>query len=491
MYLIGIDIGTSSSKGVLVNEQGNVLAAAKRPHDVEFPHPGWAEQDADKVWWRETVELIRELLAVSKVPAGEVAAIGCSGVCPVIVPVDQEGKPLRKAILYSIDSRSTEQIDRLNGVIGPDRIVQSCGQRLSYQSVMPKLMWLQEYEPQVWDRTKSVLSASGYLVFRLCGSTVMDHFTAADGGFGYSMKTLSWDEEAFEAAGIDSKKMPPLSWPSDIAGHVSSEAAQATGLLEGTPVICGTGDALSEMISTGVAGVGETSLLYGSTLSLMTFVDPASVDPAVPSYPGWNSGQVLVAAGVRSGMSAFSWLRRLCGDKTEEELFRRNQSAMETAGIGADGLLVLPYLSGETSGHVDPGMRGAFLGLSQHHDLGHLMRALVEGIGFALRYSMERIPSVSSMRVVGGGANNRLLLQIISDICRCKQQVVSGHVGAPLGSAWLAGTGVGLLGEGSSAQWVKIAGDVVPNETHGAEYDLIYNRFKKLAKLHASELSSG
>lgn len=489
MYLIGIDIGTSSSKGVLVDERGHVLASGKRPHDVEFHHPGWAEQDADKVWWKEAVALIQELLAKSSVPASEIAAIGCSGMCPVIVPLDREGNPLRKAILYSIDSRSTEQINKLNARIGLERIAKLCGQALSYQSVMPKLLWLQEHEPQTWHRTRTVLSASGYLVYRLCGAEVMDHFTAADGGFGYDLKALSWDEEAFKLAEIDHNKVPPLSWPSDIAGYVSPEAAQATGLLEGTPVIAGTGDALSEMLSTGVASMGETSLLYGSTLSLMTIVDPGSVAPGTPSYPGWKNGQTLVAAGVRNGMSTFSWLRRLTGDKTEAELFRRNADDISKAGIGADGLTVLPFLSEETSGNAGQGMRGAFIGLAQHHELGHMMRALIEGIGFALRQSMERIPHVTSMRVVGGGANNRQLLQIISDISRCTQQVVSGHVGAPLGSACLAGIGVGLLGENAFREWVEIAEEVVPDEAHSAKYQLIYDRYKRLVKLHADELS--
>ncbi len=479
VYLIGIDIGTSSSKGVLVNEQGNVLAAGKRTHDVEFCHPGWAEQDADQVWWKETRELIRELLVVSKVPADEIAAIGCSGVCPVIVPIDREGRPLRKAILYSIDARSTEQIHKLNARFGPDWIKQSSGQSLSYQSVMPKLMWLQENEPQVWQHTYSVLSASGYLVFRLCGAAVMDHFTAADGGFGYAPSSLSWSEEDFAEAGIDVKKMPQLGWATDIAGTVSPEAALETGLLRGTPVIIGTGDALSEMISTGVAGPGEASLLYGSTLSLMTMVERASANPTVPSYPGWKEGQLIVAAGVRSGMSSFSWLRRLLGDKSEEELFRRAQPGMENVPVGADGLLVLPYLSGETSGYVDSKMKGAFLGLSLHHDLGHLMRAMIEGIGFALRHSMQRIPGISAVRVVGGGAKNRFLLQVISDICNCEQLIVSGHVGGPLGSAWLAGAGAGLLKESSSGDWVEIADCIIPNEAHSAEYDRIYEQFKQ------------
>lgn len=482
MYLIGIDIGTSSTKGVLINKRGKVVSQSRRTHKVERPQPGWAEQDADHIWWRETVEIINNILTTSGVPPSKVAAVGCSGVCPVVLPIDKEGNPLRKAILYSIDSRSAAQIRYLNEKIGPNRILKDSGQPLSSQSILPKLMWLKEHEPDIWLKTKTILGASGYVAYRLCGAMTIDHFAAADGGFGYSMGTFSWDEEAFRLAGINPGVMPRLTWPSEVVGSVSSEAAQVTGLLEGTPVITGTGDALAEMISTGVSECGETALLYGSTLTTMTLIDQGWTHEGFITVPGWKEGQIVTSSVLGSGMSTFSWLRRLLREKTDETLFERYETEAEKVKKGADGLIALPYFTGQRSPELNPLMRGAFVGLSHHHGVHHMMRAAMEGIGFSLRLTLDEIPNTASMRVVGGGVNSRLLLQIVSDICRCTQEVIAGHVGAPLGSAWLAGVGVGMLEPHSYREWIEIGETIPHHETRSVEYDFIYEKYKQVLK---------
>lgn len=481
MYLIGIDIGTSSTKGVLVDKNGKVIAHGRRPHQVEFPQLGWAEQNADLVWWRETKDIIKELLAKSEVHPGKIAAIGCSGVCPVILPIDEDGNPLRNGILYSIDRRAEKQIRLLNKEVGLDRINDS-GQPLSFQSVIPKLMWLKENEPTVWANTDKILGATGYVVYRLCGAKTVDHFTAADGGFGYSMTRFDWNEEAFRLVGIDRSIMPHLTWPADIAGHLSAVAAHETGLLEGTPVISGTGDALAEMISTGVSQVGETALLYGSTLTTMTIIDSPWFHEGFITVPGLEPDQMITSSVLGSGMSSFSWLGRLLGEETERSLFDRYEKEASVVTRGSDGLLALPYLTGQRSPAVNPNMRGAFIGFSQHHKPSHLLRSLMEGIGFALRLTLEEVPHVDTIRVVGGGVNNSLLLQIVSDICRRTQKVVSGHIGAPLGSAWIAGRGVGLVSADSYQHWVRIEREVVPDKSSSMEYDAIYKKFKASLK---------
>ena len=477
MYLIGIDIGTSSTKGVLVDQDGKVIARGRRPHKVEFPLPGWAEQNADLVWWNETRDIIQELLAKSEIPPGEIAAVGCSGVCPVVLPIDKNGKPLRNGILYSIDARADKQIRLLKNEVGLEPIDDS-GQPLSFQSVIPKLMWLRENEPDVWANTDTILGATGYVVYRLCGVKTVDHFTAADGGFGYSMKRFAWNEEAFRLVDIDVGVMPRLAWPSDIAGHLSAQAAAETGLLEGTPVITGTGDALAEMISTGVSQVGETALLYGSTLTTMTIIDGSWFHEGFITVPGSEPEQITTSSVLGSGMSSFSWLRRLLGEETAQCLFDRYEKEARIIARGADGLLALPYLTGQRSPVINPHMRGAFIGLSQHHQPSHMLRSLMEGLGFALRFTLEEIPYIDSFRVVGGGVNSPLLLQIVSDICRRTQKVVSGYVGAPLGSAWLAGRGVGLVDANSHKEWVGIEREIIPDESSSAEYDAIYDKFK-------------
>ncbi len=476
MYVIGIDIGTSSTKGVLTDLSGNVLSHQRYYHQVEHPNPGWAEQDADAVWWGETVKIIRDLLAHADVSADRIAAIGCSGICPVVLPIDAAGKPLRNAILYSIDSRAIKQIQALNDKVGADAVFRS-GQPLATQSVMPKLMWLRENEPEVWSRTSRILGSSGYLAFRLCGEMTADPFTASDGGYGYLARSCKWDSEAFAAADIDMDVMPKLCWPTEIAGYVHAAAARETGLREGTPVIVGTGDALSEMLSTGIGEIGETAILYGSSVTTMTILDRPWYHEGFITTPGWAPGIVLTSAILGSGTRILSWWSQLRGQAMDDDIFHSFEREAAAIDIGADGLIALPYLTGMRSPFVDSGLRGALLGLADHHRSGHIVRALMEGIGYALRHALESLPVNGKIRAVGGGAKSELLVQIVSDVCRLPQEIVSGSVGAPLGSAWLAGAGAGLLAPASYMKWVGTQKRIMPQTSHAGQYDTVYSRF--------------
>lgn len=482
MYLIGIDIGTSSTKGVLLDECGIVIAKTKRLHTVEYPHSGWAEHNADLVWWKETVQIIKELLSETRIPPNRIAAIGCSGVCPVILPLDKHGTPLRKAILYSIDSRSTKQIESLNKKVGRENIVNESGQPLSYQSIMPKLIWLKEEEPEVWNKTDVIIGASGYITYKLCSVKTVDHFTAANGGYGYSLEDHSWSKKAFQLSEIDIEKMPKLSWSSDMAGYLTAEAAEITGLIEGTPVITGTGDALAEMISTGVTKIGETAILYGSTITSMTTIDQYWFHEGFITIPGWNSKQIVTSSVLGSGMSLFSWYKRFLGESTDQNLFDRFEKDASNIDKGANGLIVLPYFTGQRSPILNPLVMGSIIGLSQDHNALDIFRALMEGLGYSLRLTLSELNdmfNLDSLRVIGGGVKSNLLLQIVSDITRREQKVVKGGIGAPVGVAWLAGYGVGTFESESYGDLIKIEKTVTYNETDSVEYDHIFIKFKE------------
>lgn len=479
IFFIGIDIGTSSTKGVLVNKDGNVIYHSKRNHTVNYKTANQAEQNPDNVWWNETLSIIKELVKNSNIPKERIAGVGCSGMFPVILPVDKKGQPLREGILYNIDTRSKKQIDYIQTKIDKYYMTENIQNNLTYQSVIPKIKWIKDNEPEVWEKTQTILDPRGYIVFKLTGKKVIDHYTAFNNGFGYSSSEYNWSKTDFEIAEIDPSIMPEIKWSYEIAGYINLESARITGLLEGTPVITGTGDALAEMLSAGVYKTKDTVLLYGSTMPVMTIKDNSPHQDKYLSAPSWTKNKSIISAGIRSGMISFSWLKNLTGYQTTEELFLQMKN-LEKIKASEEGLFSLPYFTSQIDPKNDLQKKASFLGLSHHHGSQHLLKALIEGIGFSLRFSMEDYPDIPIIRAIGGGSQSSFLLQTISDICNVEQQTVLNSVGAPLGSAWLTGYGLGILEESSLEDWVKKENIYLPNKEKNLIYEDIYRDFKKI-----------
>lgn len=481
-YFIGLDIGTSSTKAVLVDGDGNVLTHLRRGHEVIRARPGWAEHDPERHWWGDAVHLVRSLLDESGISGHDVGGIGCSGVCPVVLPVDKQGRPLRNAILYSIDSRALSEARDLERRLGRGRIIEDSGQPLSSQSVVPKLMWLRKHEPEVWSRTWKVLGATGYLVYRLCGEMVVDHFTAGDGGLGYTLKHETWNEELLAEIGLSADVFPRLAWPTEVVGQLQPSVAEILGLAAGIPVVAGTGDALAEMIAAGVHEVGETALLYGSTMTTMTIIDEPWLHAGFITVPGWRPHTLITSAVLGTGAELLNWWSRVIGRPMDGKLMRQFDDTAAAVPPGAEGLTVLPYLTGQRSPEVDPYLRGAFVGMNPGHGPGHFARALMEGAAFALRSCLEEIPPrwrPTQVFSAGGGTASRVFLQAVSDICRLEQKVCDSSVSAALGSAYLAV--VGSSGdEATLPVWKNVNDTIVADSGSAAVYDAVYERYHQV-----------
>src|SRR5918997_4777082 len=246
--LLGVDIGTSSTKGVLARPDGEVVAIAERPHELSLPRPGWAEHDAEEVWWEDFRAIGTELLLRAD---GKIAAVCPSGIGACLLPADREGRPLRPAILYGIDTRAEKEIEELTDRYGEEEILARCGSPLSSQAVGPKLLWLRRNEPEVWQKTEKLFMASSFIVHRLTGEYVLDHHSASQCDPLYDVRENCWIEEWAEeiAPGLP---LPRLLWPAEVAGEVTLEAAETTGIPAGTPVAGGTIDAWSEGVGVGV-----------------------------------------------------------------------------------------------------------------------------------------------------------------------------------------------------------------------------------------------
>lgn len=470
--VLGVDIGTSSSKGVLVDADGRVIRSAVRAHGVSRPRPGWVEMDSD-VWWQEFVSLSRELLASGDV---EVTAVGVSGMGPCVLLTDDAGTPLRPAILYGVDTRSTRQIARLTERFGEDEILRRCGSALSSQAAGAKVAWVADNEPELFQRARRLFMPSSWLAFKLTDRYVLDQHSASQCTPLYDTDTQDW-YLPWAAEIAPDLVLPPLRWPGDLAGHVTPAAAAVTGLPPGTPVITGTIDAWSEAVSVGAQGVGDLMLMYGTTMFLVHTVSARLTNPSLWGTVGALPGTRNLAGGLATSGAITAWLRELFGSPEYPELLR----LAEAAGPGARGLLMLPYFAGERTPILDPEARGIIAGLTVSHTRGDLYRAALEATGLGVRHNLEAIEAsggdIRRIVAVGGGTQGGLWTQIVSDITGRAQVIPSQAIGASYGAAFLAAqTGWSV----SIDVWNPVKEIREPRVELAADYDELYGLYREL-----------
>jgi xylulokinase len=473
---LGIDLGTGSSKGLVTDAAGAVLARASRPHGMDLPRPGRAEVDAEAVWWGDVAALSRELTA--RVGGDRIAGVCVSGVGPCVLPCDAGLRPLRPAILYGIDTRATVEIAELTARYGAEAIVARGGKALSSQAAGPKLAWLRRHEPDVWASTAGWYSSNSYAVARLTGAYVLDHQTASQCDPLYDLAAADWARDVADevAPGVP---LPALAWPGDVVGAVRPEAAAATGLRPGTPVVTGTVDAWAEAISVGVRRPGDLMLMYGSTFFLVQVVSGLRAHPSVWATAGVEPGQLTLAAGTATSGSLTGWLREVTGGAPYAEL------VAEAAAVpaGSDGLVVLPYFAGERTPLFDPRARGVIAGLTLRHGRGHLYRAALEGTALAIRQILGCLDEAAGepagrIVAVGGGTEGGLWTRIVSDVTGRAQVLPAQTVGAAYGGALLAAIGTGAVAP--ATDWTVRAGAVEPDPGTRGVYDTLYRTFTEL-----------
>lgn len=473
---LGVDIGTSSSKGVLVAADGTMLAQASRPHAVSSPQPGWFEHDPEQVWWADFAGIVAELLATHG--DGPIDAVAVSGIGPCLLPADAAGTPLRPAILYGVDTRATAQIARLAEQFGADTVLARCGSPLTSQAIGPKLAWLAEQEPQVAGATRRWFMASSYLAFRLTGEYVLDHHSASQSVPLYSPRANAWIDEWCEAI-APGVEFPRLAWPTEIIGEVTAAAAAQTGLPEGTPVLAGTIDAWSEAAGVGVLHSGDSMLMYGTTMFLVHVTKGAHALANLWGPAGLLPGTRCLAAGMATSGAVTGWLTKLTGAD-----YRALTAEAAAVPPGANGLLMLPYFAGERTPLFDPDARGVIVGLTLHHTRGHLYRAALEATAFGVRHNLEAMALSGEQPdkyvAVGGGTTGGLWTQIVSDVIGRPQQIPRHTIGAAYGDAFLAAVAVGNAAVGDIADWNPVHVVVEPDAHRHRAYSTLYEHYRNL-----------
>jgi xylulokinase len=467
-YLLGLDIGTQGTKGLLITPDGDVRAEFYEPLEVMRDHPGQAEQDPETAWWGSLCRVTRGLLAASGATATEVAAVGVSAMTPNVALLDAEGRVLRPALLYG-DRRMPWQED--------ERPSAGWATGIRPGSVAARLLWVQRHEPEIWAQVRHALTTTSYVVWRLTGRFTIDRATAHGYDECYARADGKWDAAYCEAMGLRADLFPAdVLGSTDVAGEVTAEAAEATGLAPGTPVIVGTADAFAEMVSAGVIVEGDACFLYGTFVALIVARKRKNPEE---SFIHCLEGLSFGGAGLQSGGALVRWFRDTfaqaevaaegCGGPSA---YAALDDLAEGIPPGSEGLLALPRWEGP------PG--GALLGLTLAHSRAHLYRALLEGLAFEVRRQMEEEGlSPAEMVAAGGGSRSHLWTQIVSDVTGIAQHCLARPLGAPLGAAYLAGLGVGLLEgfEPLCRRWLRFGREVRPRATARAEYDAIYRAY--------------
>jgi len=467
--VLGVDIGTSSSKGVLATLDGEILRSATREHRVDRPAPGHVEMDGE-IWWREFVDHATELTAPDDV---EVVSVGVSGMGPCVLLTDEAGTPLRPAILYGVDTRAGEQIAALDEELGREEILRRGGSVLSSQAVGPKLAWVRENEPEVWSRARRLFMPASWLAYRLTGEYVLDHHSASQSTPLYDTDALAWHAPWAQhvAPGLE---LPPLRWPGEQAGVTT---AAVGGIPSGTPVITGTIDAWSEAVSVDAQHPGDLMLMYGTTMFLVATVAERVTSELMWGTVGAFAGTRSLAGGMATSGAITGWLRDLTGGTDYPTLL----AEAEASGPGARGLLALPYFAGERTPIFDPDARGVIAGLTLSHTRGDLYRAALEATAFGVRHNVEALRAagapIERVVAVGGGTQGDLWTQIVSDVTGLPQVIPTRTIGASYGAALLA---AGLVEDVSAADWNPPAAVREPDPARTALYDDLFRLYLDL-----------
>ncbi|MCR4739664.1 MAG: xylulokinase [Lachnospiraceae bacterium] len=442
--LMGIDIGTSACKVAVFDLKGQVVAQINKPYKVYYPNPGWAEQDADE-WWSAICEGIRDIFKENgQINPEDIACIGVDGQSWSAIPVDKDGKVLDRTPIW-MDTRSRDICDRTKRLVGEDRIFDIAGNDFLPSYSTPKMLWFKENKPETFEKTHLFLQSNSYIVFRLTGVMSQD----MSQGYGihfFDMEKLSYDEKLAEELGLNVSLVPKLYKCDEIVGEVTGDVSALTGLKTGTPVVAGGLDAACGTLGAGVFETGQTQEQGGQAGGMSICLDHALSHKKLILSAHVVPGKWLLQGGTVGGGGALKWFRQEFGEGMSFDDLTAEASKVSA---GADGVIFLPYMSGERSPIWDPDAKGVFYGLSYDKTRGHMIRALLEGVAFSVQHNLltaeEAGAKAGVLNAMGGSANSALWTQIKADVTGHTIQVPASDTATTLGAAILAGIGCGLF----------------------------------------------
>jgi xylulokinase len=486
--VLGIDIGTTSTIGILIRLPDKVVAIETRPVDLFSEHPGWAEEDPGQ-WWNNLCDIARLLIAKSGIAADEIAGIGVAGMLPALVLLDDRGRLLRRSIQQS-DGRCAIEVEELRAEIDQEAFVRVAGNGINQQLIACKLRWIEKHEPDVFNRIATAFGSYDYINFRLTGERRIEQNWALEAGF-VDLDAHKVSDALTAHAHLSPSVFPNKANSHEIIGYLSAAAASETGLPAGLPVVAGAADFIASALASGLVRPGDALLKFGGSVDVLAISERPKPDSRMFLDYHLVPGLYVPNGCMSTGGSALNWF--------VANFARGEAAAARAAGLtihqyldrlagsvpaGADGVAIVPYFLGEKTPIHDPFARGAITGLSLNHGLSHLWRALLESYAYAIAHHVEVFAdmgvALSHFRASDGGASSRFWMQIVADVLQKPIQLPVGHPGSCLGAAWTAAIGIGATGDWGGLDRFVGRGDLIrPNVEHASLYLDGYHAFRE------------
>jgi len=481
--LLGIDLSTTGAKALLIDEEGRVVSSATTALNLSAPRELWSEQEP-KEWWEATTISIRQALNAANATGHNVSAIGLTGQMHGLVVLDHQGQVLRPAILWN-DQRCGAECDEIRTRLGHERLVQITGNDALTGFTAPKILWIEKHEPEIYRRIRHVLLPKDYIRYKLTGALAMDKADGS-GTLLFDLRKRSWAPEVLNALDISADWLPPTFEGHEITSEVNAKAAELTGLREGTPVVAGGGDQSAQAIGVGVVRPGSMAVTLGTSGVVFAATESPLIEPQgrLHAFCHAVAGRWHLMGVMLSAAGSLRWYRdNVVCDRDFEELL----GAASEVPVGSEGLIFLPYLTGERTPHADPLARGAWIGLTARHGRAHLTRSILEGVAFGLKDIFNLMKGAGlgpgdQIRLSGGGARSFLWRQIIADTLGVELVTVNTTEGAAFGAALLAGVGAGVWPDVDKAcgKTVHVKDRVSPVPESVAKYESGYQHYQSL-----------
>ncbi|MDB5056060.1 MAG: Carbohydrate kinase [Bacilli bacterium] len=481
-YALGIDIGTTSVKALLISDHQEIIFEANEAHDLISKHVGWSEEDTED-WWNNTITVISKLLNQVPDAADHIHVIGVSGMVPAIVLLNDKSEPLRNSIQQN-DARAVHEIEQLKQSIDQDELFQLTGGYTNQQHVLPRLLWVKENEPEVWSKTSCVLGSYDYITYKLTGTKSIEVNWAVESGL-YDIHKQVWLTDKMKEFGIDPALFPNVQLSGEIVGTINREASQKTGLRENIPVIAGSADHVASTLAAGIVEEGDLLIKFGGAGDILYCIEEVHAAPELFFDYHIVPDKYLLNGCMSSSGSLVKWYVKQFLNSDSNEIFKELDEEAKQCGAGADGLIILPYFLGEKTPLFDPKARGVLFGLTLSHGRGHIFRAILEAVIYGFRHHVEVLDKLGyrprRIFATNGGAKSSFWCQIAADVLKSDIRSFPYHPGSALGVAFLAGMSVGMY-----TDWAQIHNflqdykDYQPTLANSEIYDQTYAIYRNL-----------
>ena len=497
--VLGLDIGTTSTIGILIEMPDKILGVTSRPVTLSSPHPGWAEEDP-REWWNNVCAITTELLKSSRIKAQSIAAVGVTGMLPAVVLLDDKGAILRPSIQQS-DGRCGKQVAELRAEWDESSFIAKAGNGINQQLVSAKLRWIADNEPGIFARIATVFGSYDYINWMLTGEKAIEQNWALEAGF-IDVHSNMVDDALVALARVPRTAIPAKSVSHDVLGQITAAASAATGLAEGTPVVGGAADLIASALGAGIVNPGDVLLKFGGSVDVLIATNRVAPDPRMFLDYHLVPGLYMPNGCMSTGGSGLNWFASTFAGAEAQTAAAQGLTVhqyldrlADACPAGCEGLAVLPYFLGEKTPIHDAAARGVFDGLTFSHGIGHLWRALLEAYAFAIRHHVEVLNDMGHLTenfvASDGGSNSGLWMQIVADVLQRPVQRLTGHPGSCIGAAWTAAIGIGLSDDWSGvSHFVSRAGRLEPDPTNARVYRDGYQRYRDLYERLAGRTNS-